>query len=65
MKYEITIRELVPYTAEEQLASDKHSGFVPEYERYSDKSHHVTRVLHVELTPQEFQAIKKAILGNF
>jgi len=31
-------------------------------ERFADKSYHEVRVLHAELSKDEFQAVKKAII---
>lgn len=62
MTYEITIRELEPYTAEEESRSNR---MMDNYtsNRFSDINFHEKRVTFAELTPEEFQAVKKAIIG--
>lgn len=64
MKYEITIRQLDEYTPEEIKNIDRANKYpFDEQPRYSDKPFHETRVLFAEVTPEEFQAVKKAIIG--
>lgn len=65
MKYEITIRELVPFTEEEQKTSQRNDMRNPNYpsNRYSDIPVHETRILHAMVTKEEFEAVKKAIIG--
>ena len=64
-KYEITIRELVPYTPEEETDTKIRGNKFDTYpsNRYSDKNFHETRVLFAELSKEEFEAIKKAVIG--
>ncbi len=69
MKYEITIRQLEEFTPEEKKEANdrcKYPGSITEVEysrRYSDRLFHETRTLYAELTPEEFQAVKKAVIG--
>jgi len=66
MRYEITIRELTEFTEEELKEQDRRSNrgmdLMPPY-RYSDKPFHETRVLSAEVSKEEFEAVKKAIIG--
>lgn len=63
MTYEITIRELEPFTPEEEERSNR-TDFNPyPTTRFSDKNFHEKRVIFAELTAEEFQAVKKAIIG--
>ena len=67
MKYEITIRELTPFTEEEKKErnsfNNNHSslGYPPVY---SDEPFHEVRVLQAEVSKEEFEAVKKAIIGT-
>lgn len=66
MKYEIEIKELVPFTDEELENQRKYSSYntLPSTNPdYSSRPHHQTRVLHAEVTKEEFEAVKKAIIG--
>ena len=66
MKYEITIRQLEPYTAEEEQDIKRGRNYPLETypsNRFSDKSFHEIRVLQVEVSKEEFEAVKKAIIG--
>ncbi len=67
MKYEITIRQLTDFTAEEKEESERRNrnGMDRFPTGYSDQPFHETRVLFAEVTPEEFQAVKKAIIGVF
>lgn len=62
--YEITIRQLEEYTPEE-IKNIDHTNKYPfdELPRYSDKPFHEIRVLHAEVSKEEFEAVKKAIIG--
>lgn len=66
MRYEITIRELQEFTPEELEKEDRRNrsgmDLMPPY-RYSDKPFHETRVLNAEVSKEEFEAVKKAIIG--
>lgn len=66
MKYEITIRELTPFTeAEVEEAERRNRTRMDRYPiGYSDQPFHEVRVAHVELSKEEFQAVKKAIIGQ-
>lgn len=63
MKYEITIRELTPYSEEEKKNFIRHNALTPVGEMYSDEPFHQVRVLHAELSKEEFVAVKKAVIG--
>ena len=64
MKYEITIRELTEYTQDEIDKNERlnRMGF-GSTSTYSDKPYHESRVLHAEVSRDEFEAVKKAIIG--
>jgi hypothetical protein len=67
MKYEITIRQLVEYSEEEKRRSGEdrmslRNGSILPY-NYSDVPFHERRVLHAEVTQEEFQAVRNAIIG--
>lgn len=65
MKYEITIRQLEEYTEEEnkQLFRNEQRPLMSIGERsYSDKNFHEVRALYVEISEEEFKAVKKAII---
>ena len=68
MKYQLTIRELTPYTEDEVIEMNKrtnpYNGFRNNNldDRYSDKPYHQTRVLDIEVTREEMNAIKKAVI---
>lgn len=67
MKYEITIKQLEEYTDEEKRMADDRRGSITRgielpY-NYSDVPFHERRVLHAEVSEEEFQAVKKAIIG--
>lgn len=66
MKYEITIRELTPFTEDEMIEMNKRanpSNFPFDDKRYSDRSFHETRVLFAEVSKEELEAVKKAIIS--
>ena len=67
MKYEITIRELTPFTEDElkEVNRNNRTNFdiMDRGSRYSDKPMHEIRVLQAEVSLEEFQAVKKAIIG--
>lgn len=65
MRYEITIRELEAFTPEEEDRNERRNGKFDTYpaDRYSDKSYHEVRVLHAQLSREEFEAVKKAVIG--
>lgn len=66
MKYEITIRQLEEYTAEENENANRNRGYPLETypnSRFSDKNFHEIRVLQAEVNKEEFEAVKKAIIG--
>ena len=66
MKYEITIRQLEPYTEEELEEKNRESQYPNDFaDRYSDKPHHEVRVLRAEVSKEEFEAVKKAIISGF
>ena len=64
MKYEITIRQLEEYTSDElkEVNRNKMDNFMSG-RAFSDKPHHEIRVLHAEVSKEEFEAVKKAIIG--
>lgn len=67
MKYELTVRQLDPFTEEEMKevrdreSRDRFNGMSGS-DRYSDKPVHEVRVLNVEVTAEELKAIKKAVI---
>jgi len=66
MTYEITIRQLEEYTEEEIKNIDRANKYPfdePDRRRYSDKPFHEVRVLQAEVSKEEFEAVKKAIIG--
>ncbi len=65
MKYEITIRELSEFTEEELKEASRNvmKGIGEWRDRYSDKPFHEVRVLSAEVSKEEFEAVKKAIIG--
>lgn len=67
MKYEITIRQLEEFTPEEMKVErncrQERDFMVGTPIRYSDKNFHETRVLLAEVSKEEFEAVKKAIIG--
>lgn len=66
MKYEITIRQLEEYTPEEVEGTKRGRNFPLETypsDIFSDKNFHETRVLQAEVSKEEFEAVKKAIIG--
>ena len=68
MKYEITIRQLEEYTPEEQkevMRKDKYPVETYPSIRFSDKNFHETRVLFAEVSKEEFEKIKLAIIKEF
>jgi hypothetical protein len=68
MKYEITIRQLVEYTPEEEKEVTRKDRYPLETYpgvRFSDKNFHEVRVLQAEVSKEEFEAVKKAIIGVF
>lgn len=66
MKYELTIRELTEYTKEDIQEYRNIRGPIGfPSDRYSDKQFHDTRVLNVEVTQEQLDAIKKAIITVF
>jgi hypothetical protein len=63
-RYEITVRELTPFS-EEELKEEKRRndfGMDRSFPRYADKPFHEVRVLTAELTPDEWQRAKLAII---
>ena len=69
MKYEITIRQLEEFSSEEKeevRRQFKNQGiFDGDHKRYSDKNFHETRVLFAEVSKEEFERIKLAIIKEF
>jgi len=65
MKYEITIRELTPYTDEElkEFNNRNRNSFDIMEKRYSNQPFKEVRVLSAEVSKEEFEAVKKAIIG--
>ena len=65
MKYELTIRELIPFTEEEMKDKrDRRNEFSPTgRDTYSDIPNHEIRVLYTEVSKEEFEIIKKSIIG--
>ena len=66
MKYEITIRQLEEYTPEEEkevMRKDRYPLETYPNTKYSDKNFHEVRVLFAELSKEEFEIVKKAIIG--
>jgi hypothetical protein len=66
MKYELIIRQLEEYTPEEQKETKRERNYPLETypsNRFSDKNFHELRVLYVEVTEKEFEAIKKAVIA--
>jgi hypothetical protein len=63
MKYELIIRELTPFTEEELKNSRDREPFYERNVKYSDIPNHEIRVLHAEVSKEEFEIIKKAIIG--
>lgn len=64
MKYEITIRQLEEYTVEETRDTYKRERCETyPSNRFSDKNFHEIRVLQAEVSKEEFEAVKKAIIG--
>lgn len=65
MKYEITIRELKEYTAEEKEKIERSRREPVGYmqDRFSSEPFHEVRILHAEVSKEEFEAVKKAIIG--
>lgn len=67
MKYQITIRELTPFTEDEIIEMNKrtnpYNGFGNSTldDRFSDKPFHTTRVVECELSREEFEKVKKGI----
>lgn len=66
-KYEITIRELTPFTEDELKESRMRNnlGMDSYPPRFSDKPFHEMRVLTAELSETEFQNVKKAVINGF
>ena len=65
MKYEITIRQLEEYTPEEEReVKAKRDYPMSSYpnDRFSDKNFHEVRVLFAEVSKEEFERIKLAII---
>lgn len=66
MKYELTIRELTEFTKEElQESRNFRDDIGYTNDRFSDKPFHQVKVLQVEVTQEELQAIKKAVIEVF
>lgn len=65
MRYEITIRQLDEYSPEEEVAELKSGRRIETYSpnRYSDTPHHEIRILQAEISKEEFEAVKKAIIN--
>lgn len=67
MKYEITIRQLEEYTPKENDQDYTMRKMYPietsAGHKFSDKNFHEIRVLFAEVSKEEFEAIKKAIIG--
>lgn len=67
MKYEITIRELTPFTEEElkEVNRNNRSSFdiMDRGSRYSDRLTHEVRVLQAEVSKEEMVAVRNAILN--
>lgn len=65
MEYELTIRQLNPYTEEETKESNRNNNrnIYPLETRYSDKLFHEIRILQTKVSEQEFQAVKKALIS--
>lgn len=65
MKYEITIRELKEFTPEEKEKSERFNRGPIGYtaERFSRQPFHEVRILHAEVSKEEFEVVKKAIIG--
>lgn len=67
MKYEITIRQLEPFTEEELEKQKRYSTYDTISMRnnniFSNKPFHEVRVLQAEVSKEEFEAVKKAIVG--
>lgn len=63
-RYEITVRELTPFS-EDELKEDKRRndfGMDRVSGRYADKPFHETRVLYAELTEGEWSRVKFAAI---
>jgi len=70
MKYELTIRQLEEYTPEEIEETKRDRKYPLETfpslnNRFSDKPFHETRVLYIEVSEEEFETIKKAVISIF
>lgn len=67
MKYEITIRQLEPFTDEEIEKKKIYSTYdtlpMRDNNIFSNKPFHEVRVLQAEVSKEEFEAVKKAIIG--
>ena len=69
-QYEITIRELRPFTEDEirnlrDRTDRNYDRTMPFDPRFSDSPHHTLRVAYVVLTKEQVEAVKKAIIGVF
>lgn len=68
MKYGLTIRQLEPFTEEELNERSRNRNYpIQTYpgNNYSSKPFHEIKVLNVEVTEEEFKAIKKAVIDIF
>lgn len=66
MKYQITIRQLEEYTPDEEkevMGRNRYPLETYPSDRFSDKNFHEIRVLQAEVSKEEFEAVKKAIIG--
>lgn len=61
--YELTVRVLEPFTAEEIVAKNEGRRFV-EAGQFSDRPFHERRALQVELSQEQFENLKKGVLSQ-
>lgn len=63
MKYEITIRQLEEFTEEELKEVNRNRMDNFSDRRFSDKPFHEVRILQAEVSKEEFEIVKKAIIS--
>ena len=64
-KHELVIRELEPYSPEEEMANKNNRMETFSPDRFSDRAFHEVKVLRCELTREQFEAVKKSAILEF
>ncbi len=63
-RFEITVRELTPFSPEELKEEDRRKNFGMDraFPQYSDRPFHEVRVLHTELSEEQWNRVRSAVI---